>query len=153
MSKIKIVISDLHLTDNYSIFEGFGDLQQSALEGLLSAASTNAFADNTDAVELIINGDCFEFLFMEPYEKQGITYPAHALAKLERVIDGHRPFFDTLQHFISLKGRQVTFIIGNHDVELAFKDVQERISDVICNKPEVKRSYTLLPLQLLSTSA
>jgi len=138
MSKIKIVISDLHLADNYAIFEGFGDLQQSALEGLLTATSTKVFADNTDAVELIINGDCFEFLFMEPYEKQGITYPAHALAKLERVIDGHRPFFDTLQHFISQKGGQVTFIIGNHDVELAFKDVQERISEVICNQPELK---------------
>ena len=138
MSKINIVISDLHLADSHSIFEGFGDLQQSALEGLLSAASTNAFAGNTDAVELIINGDCFEFLYMEPYEKQGITYPAHALAKLERVIDGHRPFFDALQHFISQKGRQVTFIIGNHDVELAFKEVQDRISEVICNNPELK---------------
>ena len=103
MSKIKIVISDLHLADSHSIFEGFGDLQQSALEGLLTATSTNSFADDTEAVELIINGDCFEFLFMEPYENQGITYPAHAQAKLERVIDGHRPFFDTLQHFITQK--------------------------------------------------
>jgi hypothetical protein len=39
MPKIKLVISDLHLADSHSIFEGFGDLQQSALEGLLSAAS------------------------------------------------------------------------------------------------------------------
>ena len=138
MPKIKLVISDLHLADSHSIFEGFGDLQQSALEGLLSSASTNRFSEKADAVELIINGDCFEFLFMEPYAKHGITYPAQALAKLERVIDGHRPFFDTLQRFISQNGRQVTFIIGNHDVELAFKDVQERISEVICNKPELK---------------
>ena len=103
MPKIKLVISDLHLADSHSIFEGFGDLQQSALEGLLSSASTNSFSEKADDVELIINGDCFEFLFMEPYEKQGITYPVNALAKLERVIDGHRPFFDTLQRFISQK--------------------------------------------------
>ena len=139
MPKIKLVISDLHLADSHSIFEGFGDLQQSALEGLLSAASTNGFTDNADDVELIINGDCFEFLFMEPHEKQGITYPATALSKLERVIDGHRPFFDALQHFISKTGRHVTFIIGNHDVELAFKDVQERISEVICIESELKK--------------
>ena len=140
MPKIKLVMSDLHLADSHSIFEGFGDLQQSALEGLLSAASTNGFADNSDDVELIINGDCFEFLFMEPHdhEKQGITYPAIALAKLERVIEGHRPFFDTLKHFISQPGRHITFIIGNHDVELAFENVQARISDVICNEPELK---------------
>ena len=79
MPKIKLVISDLHLADSHSIFEGFGDLQQSALEGLLATVSTNGFADD---VELIINGDCFEFLFMEPHEKQGITYPATALTKL-----------------------------------------------------------------------
>src|SRR5690242_21890554 len=125
MPKIKLVISDLHLADSHSIFEGFGDLQQSALDGLLSAASTNGFADNADNVELIINGDCFEFLFMEPHEKQGITYPATALTKLERVIDGHPSFFNALQRFISQKARHLTFIIGNHDIELAFKDVQE----------------------------
>ncbi|HYX50248.1 MAG TPA: hypothetical protein VE843_10925 [Ktedonobacteraceae bacterium] len=151
MSKIKLVISDLHLADGYSIFEGFGDLQQSALEGLLTAASTDAFFDNTNDVELIINGDCFEFLFMEPFTKQGITDSATALIKLERVIDGHRPFFDALQHFISKKGRQVTFITGNHDVELAFKDVQKRICEVICNKSELNervnfcRSYFYRP--------
>jgi UDP-2,3-diacylglucosamine pyrophosphatase LpxH len=138
MQKIKLVISDLHLAESHSIFEGFGDLQQSALEGLLSAASSNGFTDNADDVELIINGDCFEFLFMEPHEKQGITYPVNALSKLERVIDGHHLFFDALQRFISQTGRHVTFIIGNHDVELAFKDVQERISEVICNEPGLK---------------
>ncbi len=152
MPKIKLVISDLHLADSHSIFEGFGDLQQSALEGLLSAASTNGFTDNPDDVELIINGDCFEFLFMEPHEKQGITYPAIALSKLEKVIDGHRPFFDALQHFISQTRRHVTFIIGNHDVELAFKDVQERISEAICIESEQKKrvnfchSYFYRPL-------
>ena len=138
MPKIKLVISDLHLADSNSIFEGFGDLQQSALEGLLSAASTNGFADNADDVELIINGDCFEFLFMEPHEKQGITYPATALSKLERVIDGHHPFFDALKRFISQTGRHINFIIGNHDVELAFEDVQARICEAICNEPGLK---------------
>ena len=152
MPKIKLVISDLHLADSHSIFEGFGDLQQSALEGLLSSTSTNSFAGIVDDVELIINGDCFEFLFMEPHEKQDFTYPATALFKLERVIDGHRPFFDTLRRFISQTGRHITFIIGNHDVELAFTDVQERISEVIGNEPGMKErvnfchSYFYRPL-------
>ena len=93
MPQIKPVISDLHLADGHPIFEGFGDLQQSAFEGLLSAASNNGFPGNADDVELIINVDCFEFLFMEPHERQGITYPATALSKLEKVIAVHRPFF------------------------------------------------------------
>jgi len=152
MPKIKLVISDLHLADSHSIFEGFGDLQQSALEGLLSSTFTNSFAEIVDDVELIINGDCFEFLFMEPLGNQGITHPATALSKLERVINGHRPFFDTLRRFISQTGRHITFITGNHDVELAFTDVQERICEVICNEPGLKErvnfchSYFYRPL-------
>ena len=31
------------------------------------------------------------------------------------------------ERFISQTGRHITFITGNHDVELAFKGVQERI--------------------------
>src|SRR5215467_4506676 len=152
MTKIKLVISDLHIADGLSIFEGFGDFQQSALDGLLSVASTNGFADNVDDVELIINGDCFEFMFMEPYQDQGIALPEAALSKLERVIEGHREFFDTLRGFISQTGRQVSFISGNHDVELAFREVQQRIVEAICDKPGLKErvsfceSYFYRPL-------
>jgi UDP-2,3-diacylglucosamine pyrophosphatase LpxH len=133
MSKIKFVISDLHLADGHPIFEGFGDSQQSALEGLLNAASHTGSPGNIEDIELIINGDCFEFLFMQPHEKHGTTNPATALVKLEKVIVVHRPFFKTLQHFISQPGRHVTFITGNHDVELAFEEVQARICQVICD--------------------
>src|SRR5574340_1099802 len=104
MTAIKLVISDLHLADGSSVFEGFGDFQQASFEGLLAATSTNGFADRVDDVELIINGDCFEFPFMEPFEQQGTASPELALPKLERVIEGHRPFFDTLQRFISQSG-------------------------------------------------
>ncbi len=142
MSNIKIVISDLHLADGLSIFDGFGDFQQSALEGLLSAATMQDFANQVEDVELIINGDCFEFLFMEPHEKDGIASSEVALSKLERVIDGHQCFFETLRRFISHPGQHVTFMIGNHDVELAFREVQDRISEVLCNEPDSnKRLY------------
>ncbi len=75
MSKIKLVMSDLHLADSHSIFEGFGDLQQSALEGLLFAAATNTFSDNTEDVELIINGDCFEFLLWNHTKSKALRIP------------------------------------------------------------------------------
>ncbi len=133
MPKIKLVISDLHLADGHPIFEGFGDSQQSALEGLLNAASNMESPGNTDDVELIINGDCFEFLFMQPHERHGTTNPATALIKLEKVIAVHRRFFKTLQRFISQPGRHITFITGNHDVEIAFEEIQARICQAICD--------------------
>jgi UDP-2,3-diacylglucosamine pyrophosphatase LpxH len=145
MSKIKIVLSDLHLADGNSVFEGFGDFQQSALEGLLSATTIDGFTDHVEDVELIINGDCFEFLFMEPHEKEGIASPEVALSKLERVITGHQFFFKALQNFISQSGRHATIMIGNHDVELAFREIQERIAEVICDGPELKDRLNFCP--------
>jgi UDP-2,3-diacylglucosamine pyrophosphatase LpxH len=131
MPKIKLVISDLHLADGHPIFEGFGDSQQSALEGLLNAAAHSGSFGNAEDVELIINGDCFEFMFMQPNESQGTTNPATAMSKLEKVVAAHRPFFYTLQRFISLPGRNITFITGNHDIELGFQEVQARIREAI----------------------
>jgi len=138
MPKIKLIISDLHLADGHPIFEGFGDSQQSALEGLLNAASSGGSLGDDEDVELIINGDCFEFLFMQPHEMQRTTYPATALSKLEKVIAFHHPFFDALQRFVSQPGRHITFITGNHDVELAFEDTQALIREAIRNGQNLK---------------
>jgi UDP-2,3-diacylglucosamine pyrophosphatase LpxH len=131
MPKIKLVISDLHLADGHPMLDGFSDQLQSALEGLLNAASSSGSLGDAEDVELIINGDCFDFLMMQPYERHGTTNPATALLKIEKVIAAHRPFFEALQRFISLPGRHVTFITGNHDVELSFEEVQARICKFI----------------------
>ncbi len=138
MPKIKLVISDLHLADGHPIFEGFSDSQQFAFEGLLNATSNTGSPVNAEDVELIINGDCFEFLFMQPHERHGTTNPGTSLIKLEKVIAVHRPFFKTLQRFISQPGRHITFITGNHDVEIAFKEVQARIFQAICDRQDLK---------------
>jgi UDP-2,3-diacylglucosamine pyrophosphatase LpxH len=153
MPKIILVVSDLHLADGHPMLDGFSNHQQSALEGLLNAASSNGSLGHAANVELIINGDCFDFLMMQPYEQFGTTNPTTALIKLEKVIAAHRPFFEVLQRFISLPGRQITFITGNHDVELSFEEVQARICQLILGEQERRervnfchtRSYRPLP--------
>lgn len=136
MPKILLVISDLHLADGHPMLDGFSDHQQAALEGLLNAASSSGSLGNAEDVELIINGDCFDFLMMQPYEQHGTTNPTTALLKLEKVIAAHRPFFEALQRFISFPGRHITFITGNHDVELIFAEVQARICESILGEQD-----------------
>src|SRR6266436_4118173 len=131
MSTIKLVISDLHLADGHPILEGFGDTQQAALEGLVSAASSDGPLGDAEDVELIINGDCFDFLAVSPYKTDGHADSSTAMKKLEKMIVAHRPFFTALKDFVALPGRHVTFIAGNHDVELAFEEVRERILQAI----------------------
>lgn len=82
------------------------------------------------AVDLVFNGDTFDLL------KTGLdgAYPHHitpaiALAKLDRVAAAHAPFFAALSEFCARTGERgsVHFVVGNHDAEILFPEVQDRI--------------------------
>ena len=131
MSKILFIISDLHLADGHAMLDGFGDAQQAALEGLTAAACSAGPLGQADAVELIINGDCFDFLATAPYDTQGISDVPTAVEKLNKITAAHSPFFQTLRHFIDTPGRRITFMTGNHDIELRFEEVRTRLLEAI----------------------
>src|SRR5437588_11189051 len=125
MSSIKLIISDLHLTGAQSALQGFGDAQQAALEGLTAAAASSGEPlGRADDVELIINGDAFDFLATSPYDTWGASDVPTALEKLHKIIAAHRPFFETLRHFRPTQGRHVTFITRNPATELRFQDLR-----------------------------
>ncbi len=131
MSTIQLIVSDLHLADG-SILDCFGDRQQTAFEGLLaSASSLDSPLGNAEQVELIINGDCFDFLVTTPYNSNKTTDATTAVQKIDRIIAAHRPFFSALHRFIAHPGRRITFITGNHDLELCFAEVCEHITRAI----------------------
>src|SRR5579859_3873861 len=132
MSIIKLVVSDLHLADGTIILDCFGESQQLAFEGLLSAASVHhGPLSQAESVELIINGDCFDFLVTMPYIERRVTDQTIAVQKCEKIIAAHRAFFQALRSFIEHAGRSITFIAGNHDLELCFAEVRDRICSAI----------------------
>jgi UDP-2,3-diacylglucosamine pyrophosphatase LpxH len=131
MSGIKLIISDLHLADGHAILDSFGDFQQAALEGLLAATGTPGPWGRADDIELIINGDCFDFLATAPYDTGGVSNVVTAMEKLNKIKAAHGAFFETLRQFIGARGRHVTFITGNHDMELQFEEVRGEIARTI----------------------
>ena len=131
MADIMLIVSDLHLADGQGVLDGFGDVQQAAFEGLLSAACGAGPMGHTGKVELVINGDCFDFLAIAPYDTGGKSDVSTSLEKLEKIIAAHPGFFETLRGFIETPGRYVTFITGNHDIELRFEAVREHIYKAI----------------------
>jgi UDP-2,3-diacylglucosamine pyrophosphatase LpxH len=141
MSSIKLIISDLHLAGGHSVLEGFGDAQQAALEGLTAAASSDGPLGQADDVELIINGDAFDFLTIPSYDTQGNSDIPTAMEKLNKIIAAHAPFFETLHHFIDTPGRHVTFITGNHDIELRFAEVRSQLRETIGVAPGDSRLF------------
>lgn len=97
-------------------------------------------------VELVFNGDTFDFdsFMLLPerpiyrvswLEKRRGLRPeeSKSLFKMRTIIEHHALFFETLVKFIkSNPGNKIVFVIGNHDVELHFREVQEAILNAIC---------------------
>jgi UDP-2,3-diacylglucosamine pyrophosphatase LpxH len=139
--KFKLVVSDLHLSAGHEAegnqLEDFGSDQEFA--ALLDEVIAESGRDGAD-VELIINGDAFEMLQV-PHEETfdpAAVYPperylssseADSILKMNIIIGGHQAFFRALADFIQVgpPRRSVTFIKGNHDVNIHWAGVQDRI--------------------------
>jgi UDP-2,3-diacylglucosamine pyrophosphatase LpxH len=143
MRTIKLIVSDLHAANGDTILDGFGECQQAALEGLLAAAGGSGGSPwgQADEVELILNGDCIDFLEVEPHDTGGVMHAGLAVEKLRRVIAAHGPFFETLGRFVRQPGRRMTFMMGNHDMELCFAEVHTWIMEAMGMQQDDGRVY------------
>jgi UDP-2,3-diacylglucosamine pyrophosphatase LpxH len=79
------------------------------------------------AVDLVFNGDTFDLL----KTSTGGAWPTHithdiAVAKMERIAAAHPAFFEALRDHVrdDPERRRVFFVVGNHDMELLFPEVQ-----------------------------
>jgi UDP-2,3-diacylglucosamine pyrophosphatase LpxH len=79
------------------------------------------------AVDLVFNGDTFDLL----KTSTAGAFPTHitrdiAVAKMERIAAAHPAFFEALRDHVrdDPERRRVFFVVGNHDMELFFPEVQ-----------------------------
>lgn len=131
----KIVLSDLHLGTGHSkgapnFFDDFNDDDRFAQ--LLARLSSRANGD----LELIINGDFFDLLKVpvNGLFPEAITEEIGAL-KVELCLKGHPKVVEALRGFLrERKGnrRCITYLPGNHDMELVFPTVRKLFSKAIC---------------------
>jgi UDP-2,3-diacylglucosamine pyrophosphatase LpxH len=137
----KIVVSDFHLgggpPSSVNPLEDFTtDLAFGELLDQVAAESQTSGAD----VELILNGDIFEMLQVPHVDGFDPTarYPASSYRdtsepesrrKMDIIAHGHAGFFDALRRFLDPgpPRRTAVFLKGNHDLELYWPAVQQRI--------------------------
>jgi UDP-2,3-diacylglucosamine pyrophosphatase LpxH len=143
--KFKIVVSDLHLSAG-RVAEG------NPLEDFDSDQEFAAFLDEVAAesdrdgaqVELIVNGDAFEMLQVPhadrfdpsriyPPQEYHSSSEVDSARKMALVIAGHPSFFEAVGRFIQAgpPRRCVTFVKGNHDVNLHWPAAQRLIGQAI----------------------
>ncbi len=143
--KFKIVISDLHLSAG-RIAEG------NPLEDFVSDREFGVLIDEIIAeserrgmeVELIVNGDAFEMLQVPhitdfdpvveyPPKQYHSSSEEASMLKMGLIIKGHRPFFEAMGRFLRVgpPRRHLTFIKGNHDINLHWAGVQASIREAL----------------------
>lgn len=146
-----VVVSDLHLGDGSPRSEGFHQRQQDGLNGVLTALEISRSRGDEAGVELVINGDCFDFLLTPPADPERThTDSAFGIAKVERIIAAHPQFFASLRRFLGNPAHLLTFTIGNHDLEVCFPEVRARLRAALDAEPArarfcLSRAYRPLP--------
>ena len=140
-----VVVSDLHLCEEeplnvrfplwkkYKTRQFFFDDQFNDFLHMIHEKSCG------QPIELVLNGDIFDFdsvtglpeapayrvSWLE--RRRGLNpQEAKSLYKIERILDHHPQWVSVLKWFVT-KGHKVVFIIGNHDLELHYSEVQKAI--------------------------
>lgn len=142
---IILSLSDLHLADGQyfesgevNVLEDFTEDERFYEFCQYYSSGKYAFED----VHLVLNGDIFNLIQIK---REGtfthIIDEEHTLHSLEAVKRGHPLFFEALREFASRPKKQVTYIIGNHDANMAFPAAQEWFKRMI--GAEVYFTFTL----------
>jgi len=102
-----------------------------ASDSLLSEVIKN-IAKSKHPVDLVFNGDSFDFLKCPILRKRFTFYLEHitvnvALEKLTYIYESHKTVFEAWKHFLKDKKNKLFFNFGNHDYELLFPEVQDQI--------------------------
>jgi len=132
---VLIVISDCHLSAG-RFFEGRQNIHEDfhfddEMSEFFDHFSTGIYGEGPDgpvAVELFINGDYLDFLNVPTDGEFEDFIPENlSLSKLEAIIAGHPKVMAALRRFASRPNKRITYLIGNHDADLFFPKVRERI--------------------------
>lgn len=105
-----------------------------------------------EPIELIFNGDTFDFDSVTktpkdpPYRLSRIektmglfSQSDKSVFKIKTILNDHPIFMNSLRDFVG-RGHRIVFVIGNHDLEMIWPDVQRIITKAICPRPELQEN-------------
>lgn len=144
-AKYTAIVSDMHLCEAQPVHPRFPLWKKFKTKEFFFDDVFSSFLDHLDKksmgepVELVMNGDIFDFdsVMTMPEkpafrlhwleEKRGLyPRPERSKFKIQIILRDHSELIQALRKFV-IKGHRVIFLIGNHDLEVHFPEVQEEI--------------------------
>ena len=125
------IISDIEM-GNGEITDDFSD------DLILTQFIESIKSTNDEKITLILNGDTFDFLKM-PYLNSHPRYITEKISlwKLDQVFNNHPLVFRALKNFLQKSNHRIHFIIGNHDADLIWPALQEKLQSRLSGKKRV----------------
>ena len=138
MNKEIILLGDIEL--------GGGTLTDDFISDKTLSKLIYSLCNKNIPVDLVLNGDTFDFLKCPFIVNNISTYPRHitaeiSLAKLRLIYNAHTPVFEALKRFAQEHKNRIFFIIGNHDADLVHPEVQESIKNLLNSTENVLFSF------------
>lgn len=143
------VISDLHIGGAYG---AASDPEDRGFRINTHVAELAAFVSGLAAkpagaprVELIVAGDFVDFLAERnqsaPHWRPFLDDPAEALAKLNAMVERDSVLFDAFGTYLAA-GHRLVVLLGNHDIELSFPVVRDRLAEALGAGPGTDYLFT-----------
>jgi UDP-2,3-diacylglucosamine pyrophosphatase LpxH len=135
VNKFKLVVSDLHIGKGIVLPDGTINVLEDFMADRVFSEFLEYYGSGQyfDAeIELILLGDIVNLIqidyrgYFSPILTEGIS-----LEKLKTCIKGHPIFFKALAEWAKLPNKKVTYIIGNHDVEMIWDKCKDHFSEVV----------------------
>lgn len=131
-----IVISDIEM--------GRGDIMDDFYDDEILASFIDQQTDKHADIPmtLVCNGDTFDFLKMSYKGKYPRSISLEvSMWKLEEVLKTHTQVFEALKRLLEHKKHSIFFVIGNHDADLAWPEVQNRLKEFLGSRNKVSFDY------------
>ncbi|MBI3535888.1 MAG: hypothetical protein HY072_10440 [Deltaproteobacteria bacterium] len=132
-SRYKLVVSDFHLGKGrflrdrtLNILEDF--VYDREWSEFLSYYRSGHFADAE--VELILNGDILNLLQIDSWGVYThLITERSTIRSVQKIVEGHRIFFDAIKKFAATAGHTISYVVGNHDVGMLWEGPRRVFSE------------------------
>lgn len=137
-----LILSDFHLGKGKFLEDGTINILEDFDEDEKFAEFLDHYSTGTyyfSDVHVVLNGDIFNLIQMDV---DGVF--THLLTEdnivqmVHEIVKGHPLFFEALKKFLARPNKQLSYVIGNHDIGMVFEKAQK----VVCDAVEADVEFT-----------